>query len=118
MSEALYPCPCCCGYWCSVSRPGRTTSARICFWEDDLFQLEIERHIEPRKPRIQHRGRRQPGRAVGDGIIRLVVRRSHVAVEQIVEVDRHVRPGPADSEDLAESDVEGVEAIGIRVPRQ
>ena len=73
---------------------------------EDVPSSEVDGDIEPRKPRIEHRRRRQPRRAVGDGIVGLVVRRSGVAVEQIVEVDRDVRPGPAESQDLADADVE------------
>src|SRR5687767_1029577 len=81
-------------------------------------RLEIERDIESCKPRIQYSRRRQPRGAVGDRIIGLVVRRSGVAVEQIVEVDRRVHPGPAESQDLADADVKRVETIRKRVSLQ
>src|SRR6185503_8344784 len=80
--------------------------------KDGPYQSEIEGHVEARKPRIEHGGRRQPRRTVGDRVIRLVVRRARVAVEQVIEIDRQVRPGPAESQVLADADVEGVERIG------
>jgi hypothetical protein len=50
------------------------------------------------------------------GIVRLVVRRARVGVEHVVEIDRHVRPRPAESQVLAEANVERVERVGKRVP--
>jgi hypothetical protein len=49
-------------------------------------------------------------------IVRLVKSRPRVAVEDVVDIDRHVRPGLAESQVLADADVECVEAIGIPAP--
>src|SRR5437764_14534791 len=76
--------------------------------DERLRASEIDGHVEPRKPRIEYGRRRQPGRAVGDRIVRLVVRRSRVAVEQVVKVDGDVGPRPAEPQDLAGADVERV----------
>jgi len=58
---------------------------------------EIDSDVEPREPGIEHRAGRQPRRAVGDGVVRLGEDRSRVAVEEVVEVDRDVRPRAAES---------------------
>src|SRR4051794_13657136 len=71
------------------------------------LKINLCAHLE--ESRLQHRGRRQPGR--GRGRERLVVSQHRRAVEDVVDVDADVGPPAAEAEVLGEPQVQLVDAV-------